>query len=125
MQCLDKCENLVLEFFVKDGGKGVPLYRCAQAHAGKYKPGEIADACHVLEHLGLLRNIGTAGKILKLSSPAMGDVRTGYFSDQGAGGDGMVEMAKKLQALEAAHDAAVIKAANLEREVGGLAKKTT
>jgi len=123
MQCLDKCENSVLDFFVKDGGKGVPLYRCAQAHAGTYKPGEVADACAVLEHLGLLRNIGTAGTVLKLSASAMGDVRGGYFSDQGSGGDGMAAMQKKLAQLQAAHEAAVDKAANLERKVGGLAKK--
>jgi len=123
MQCLDKCENSVLEFFVKDGGKGVPLYRCAQAHAGTYKPGEIADACAVLEHLGVLRNIGTAGTVLKLSASAMGDVRTGYFSTTGPGGDGMAAMAEKLKALESKHEAAVEKAKNLERTVGGLAKK--
>lgn len=122
MQCLDKCQNSVLDFFVKEGGKGVPLYRCAQDHAGQYNPGEIADACADLEHLGLLRNIGTAGKVLKLSASAVGDVRSGYFSESGSGGDGMLAMQKKLIELERKHEAAAQQAEELHAKVGGLAK---
>jgi len=122
MQCLDKCQNSVLDFFVKEGGKGVPLYRCAQDQAGTYNPGEVADACADLEHLGLLRNIGTAGKVLKLSASAVGDVRSGYFSQQGSGGDGLAAMQKKLLALEKKHEAAAENVDRLDRKVGGLAK---
>jgi len=122
MQCLDKCQNHVLDFFIGEGDKGVPLYRCAQAAAGSFNVREIADACHELEELGLLRDIGTTTKVLKLSSAGLGDVRTGYFADQGQGGDGLAAMQTKLQNLERKHEEAVRDAAQLQREVGGLAK---
>jgi len=122
MQCLGKSQNAVLDFFIKEGGKGVPLYRAAQDLAGTVNMRECVDACADLESLGLLRNIGTATKVLKLSAAGMGDVRGGYFSEHGQGGDGLAATQKKLQQLERKHDQAVERAAALEREVGGLAK---
>jgi len=113
MQCLDDSENAVLDFFLAKGDKGVPLYRCAQDLAGKVPVREVADACHQLEHLGLIRQISAArgGKVFKLSSSAVGDIRSGYFSETGHGGDGLAAMMLKLGALEEAHKAAVAKAA--------------
>jgi len=111
MQCLEKSENAVLDFFLAKGDKGVPLYRCAQDLAGKVNMREVADACVNLEHLGLIREIGAkrSGKVYKLSSAAVGDIRSGYFAETGHGGDGLAAMMLKLEKLEVEHKAAVLR----------------
>lgn len=118
MKCLNACQLALLELCMGQGDAGVPLYRFAEEMAPKYDAGQTADACDCLLHLGLLKNIGTTTKVVKLSSCAVGDARAGFFTTFGES-PAMLKLQKQLVELEAKHDEAVWKAAMLAKS-GGL-----
>jgi len=122
MNCLSACESLVLNAFMAQGDKGCCIYTIAEDLAEDHKATACAAACDLLQQLGLIRNIGTTTAVYKLSAPAMGDVRKGYFSQGGSGSKELLALQKKLMELEIAQKKAAEDAAALESS-GGLAPK--
>lgn len=84
MKCLGKCEGECLEWFIGNGDRGMPIYRLAEDLSPTHTAEECYRACDLLEGIGLIKNIGTASKIFKLSAPAMGDVAKRFFSTGGS-----------------------------------------
>lgn len=122
MKCLGVCENATLNYFMGAGDQGMCIYQIAEDLAPKHKAGEVSDACSVLEHIGLIRNIGTTTKVFKLSSPALGDVRKGFFNPKG--GDvskELLELRAQLMEIEENQITAAREAAALP-PAGGLAQ---
>jgi len=118
MNCLNKCENAVLDWCLGKGDKYVPQYHCAEHLASDFQVGEVADAFDVLLHVGLLRESGAA---VKLSAPAMGDVSRGYFQKMGNTTPELLELQKRLIEVERAHLVAV-ENAELHTPIGGRAE---
>jgi len=117
MNCLNKCENDVLNIMLGNGDKYTPQYHCAEALSESFKAGEVADAFATLEHLGLVR---VSGEVVKISAPAMGDVAKGYFNN-GNETPELLELQKQLLELKIAHEKSVAEADKLEAK-GGLKK---
>jgi len=117
MNCLNECENDVLNVMLGNGDKYTPQYHCAESLSPTYKAGEVADAFATLLHLGLVRQ---SGEVVKISAPAMGDVAKGYFNIIGNETPELLELQGRILEVERAHLEAVEKAAALP-PAGGLA----
>jgi len=110
MDCLNECENDVLNYFIGKADAGVPLYMCADDLHGKYTTTEVQAATEVLHTLGIISNCGTSSAVLKLSASAMGGVLNGTLT---AGQEHSMEvkaMIQRLLQLEAEQEAAARKA---------------
>jgi len=121
MDCLNKCENAVLDFYFSVGDHVCALYQCTEELSGQFPLVETVSAFRVLMEIGLLKNCGTAAEAAKLSSAAMGGIKTGYFTQAGDAGEVVKVLQERLVRIELQQAVATDKAAKLEPQ-GGLAK---
>jgi len=119
MNCLNQCENDVLNFCLSQGEAAFGIYQCAEHLAKDYKVGEVADAVHTLQHIGLLCGCGQDG-IVSISPALIGDVAKGAFRDGSHASEELLDLQRRLLEVEEKHEKAVMAAGG--RGKGGLAR---